>query len=1032
MATATDELIRVSFPIAKWDKDDEGDLIVYGKATDGSVDSDEQVVSPEWSAKALNAWIQTGGNIRVQHQAMRDPAGKGLSVEIDRDGDGGHWVKSLVVEPVAKRLVEKGVLTSYSVGIARPVVTRDPTGKARGGIVTGGHLAEISLVDRPANKNCGLIIAKAAGPDAGMTLVGELVGDPDWIAKMAAEEDLLVKAGSNGSGPSSGSSASQAASDDDDGAGGAAADTEDDNADDDDDDDDAVSKAEEAAVADLIDAADTETRGAYKAARTEWLSREPTVKGIAQGTEYLAKRADWMRWQAEGDAEGLAGTREGAERWLAKRTADDLLVKAEAADAAELVLTKALDVIDKRTFSASRRRELASHGQALSDGSYPIPDADALRRAAVLARSGHGNVAAARRLISRRAKELGVPNPLKESDAVKKTDGNSDGDGKPCGTCHGDGKIMGNNRTCPGCHGTGKMTATKADAETAGNPAPAETGRAGKTARKAAKTAEREAAIAALADTVTKTVEAGLITRETADEIIATAVAESAVKAKKKRQLPADVQPAKPHREPDGTSTVEDFEPDAGLPTDPDRTADKVPVSVSSHDQTGPPPAGKPRSKTDDSVPYSAGRLHDVTCAAYDPAETLAGYPSLKTVAEAVDEPWFADQAAAAAAAGKAEKAARLAGLVAAAQYVKSADPGAVSDGLGLLRKAFTDMYPDLHITPQSGIKPGSYQRPYLSAGHAAETAEQNGGANIPPSSKVPEPEQFHRPLITDGHEADSPANKEDNFPVTPRTGAARTYYTNQQRDNAKAALQAMHDHIAGAFPDLCPMAASKSVVPPDLGAANVPHPVTVSSQGGIPTVGKATTEPAGVSLTEMQGIIADAIRRHNARGGGVPAGPKPMSRKRIEKAAARLGLDIVDRQAMPAATTAVPVQPGLTAAELKALLTEQFTPLVEAHETQITELRKQIDEIGARPDPAMAPVRGALARAPMDAVVPVERRSLIDEHADHVRKMADAEQAQYRAYVEALAKSPDPGVREAALATLDKMLTPAPPGNGV
>jgi len=35
----------------------------------------------------------------------------------------------------------------------------------------------------------------------------------------------------------------------------------------------------------------------------------------------------------------------------------------------------------------------------------------------------------------------------------------------------------------------------------------------------------------------------------------------------------------------------------------------------------------------------------------------------------------------------------------------------------------------------------------------------------------------------------------------------------------------------------------------------------------------------------------------------------------------------------------------------------------------------------------------------------------------------SDAEQVQYRAYVEALAKSPDPGVREAALATLDKML---------
>jgi hypothetical protein len=1030
VATAIrDELTFLSFPITKWDKTDDGDLIVVGKATDGSVDSDEQIVDPAWSAKALTDWLDSGGNVRVQHQAMRDPAGKGLSVEIDKDGDGGHWVKSLVVEPVAKRLVEKGVLTSYSVGIARPVVMRDPSGKARGGIVTGGHLAELSLVDRPANKNCQLVIAKAAGDS--VELVGELVGDPDWIAKIADEEDLLVKASSNGSGPAA-DDASQAASDSGDADDDNDSDDDDDDGDDDND-DDAASKTEEPGAADLIAAADNETRAAYKAARTQWLSCEPTVKGIAHGTEYLAKRADWMRWQAEGDAEGLAGTREGAERWLAKRADDDLLAKAEAADAAETALLKTLDVADKRFFSAERRRQLAHQGNSLPDGSYPIPDADALRRAAVLARSGHGNVAAARRLISRRAKELGVPNPLKESDAVKKTDGesSSSSDGKPCGTCHGDGKIMGNNRTCPDCNGTGKMTAKTDTPALAADADAAEASPDSKTARKAAKTARREAALAALADTVTKTVEAGLITREAADEIIATAAAESAVKAKKKRQLPADVAPARPHREPDGTSTVEDFEPDAGLPTDPDRTPDKIPVSVSSHDHTGPPPAGKPRTKTDDSAPYRIGRLHDLTCAAYDPAETLAGYPSLKSFSDAVDVAWFADQAAAVAAAGKAAEAAYLAGLVADAQYVKDADPAAIADGLGLLRKAFTDMYPTLNITPQSGIRPGSYQRPYLTAGHAAETAERNGSANIPPSSKVPEPEQFHRPLITDGHEADSPANKEDNFPIPPRTGAVRTYYTNQQRDNAKAALQAMHDHIAGSFPDLCPMAASKSVIPPDLGAANVPQPVTVTSQGGIPAAGK-TTEPDVMSLAEMQGVIADAIRRHNARG-GMPVTVKPvMTRKRIEKAAARLGLDIVERHAPPAETTAVPVQPGLTAAELKALLTEQFTPLVEAHETQITELRKQIDEIGSRPDPAMAPVRGALARMPAETAVPVERRSLIDEHADHVRKMAEAEQAQYRAYVEALAKSPDPGVREAALATLDKMLTPTQTAPGI
>jgi hypothetical protein len=77
---------------------------------------------------------------------------------------------------------------------------------------------------------------------------------------------------------------------------------------------------------------------------------------------------------------------------------------------------------DSREFSAAERKKHAAEGNALPDGSYPIPDADALRRAAILARSGHGDVTAAKKLIARRAKELGVANPLddsKDDDASK-------------------------------------------------------------------------------------------------------------------------------------------------------------------------------------------------------------------------------------------------------------------------------------------------------------------------------------------------------------------------------------------------------------------------------------------------------------------------------------------------------------------------------------------------------------------------------------------------------------------------------------
>ena len=162
-STTNVEALSFSFPISKSERDADGDLVVYGVATDGTVDSDRQIVDPEWSAKALSDWLQTGGNVRMSHDPQR-PVGKGLSVEIDRDGNGQHWVKSVVVDPVAQRLVEKGILRAYSVGISQPVIKRDPTGRAPGGIICGGELSELSIVDRPANKNSYLELAtKAAG-----------------------------------------------------------------------------------------------------------------------------------------------------------------------------------------------------------------------------------------------------------------------------------------------------------------------------------------------------------------------------------------------------------------------------------------------------------------------------------------------------------------------------------------------------------------------------------------------------------------------------------------------------------------------------------------------------------------------------------------------------------------------------------------------------------------------------------------------------------------------------------------------------
>jgi hypothetical protein len=154
---------------------------VYGKVTDGSVDTDEQIVDPVFARKALAEWYDTGANVRQMHATTLPPAGKGVLLE-HHEGD-GEWVRTKVVEPVAVKLVDEGVYTGYSVGISRPRIERSM--KARNGIINGGKIVEISLVDRPALPAAKFAILKAAGPRGKLEFVGKVVllDEPEMVAK---------------------------------------------------------------------------------------------------------------------------------------------------------------------------------------------------------------------------------------------------------------------------------------------------------------------------------------------------------------------------------------------------------------------------------------------------------------------------------------------------------------------------------------------------------------------------------------------------------------------------------------------------------------------------------------------------------------------------------------------------------------------------------------------------------------------------------------------------------------------------------
>ena len=152
--------------IIKQEKQDDGSLLVYGKATDDSLDIDQQICDDVWLSSAMPEWFKTGGNIREQHSSIA----AGVAKEYETKAD-GHYISVLVVDPISVKKVESGVLKGFSIGIKSPRVVRDQ--KAANGRIIDGQIVEISLVDRPANPNAKLMLAKSVDGETSLVKVEE-------------------------------------------------------------------------------------------------------------------------------------------------------------------------------------------------------------------------------------------------------------------------------------------------------------------------------------------------------------------------------------------------------------------------------------------------------------------------------------------------------------------------------------------------------------------------------------------------------------------------------------------------------------------------------------------------------------------------------------------------------------------------------------------------------------------------------------------------------------------------------------------
>ena len=180
------DLTTAFFAIVKSDKNADGTLMVYGKATDDSIDIDQQICDDTWLDSAMPDWFKSGGNIREQHSSIA----AGVAKEYEKKPD-GHYIRALVVDPASVKKVDLGVLKGFSIGIKNPRITRDE--KAANGRIIDGQIVEVSLVDRPANPNCQLVLAKSINGENGVWKVEELIEKEDAVETTPAETPELVE-----------------------------------------------------------------------------------------------------------------------------------------------------------------------------------------------------------------------------------------------------------------------------------------------------------------------------------------------------------------------------------------------------------------------------------------------------------------------------------------------------------------------------------------------------------------------------------------------------------------------------------------------------------------------------------------------------------------------------------------------------------------------------------------------------------------------------------------------------------------------
>ena len=147
-------------------KNEDGSVLVLGRFTSDNRDEVGDIITRTATERAIPRYRQWG-NIRYMHQPR--PVGRVTRIG---SADGLEWneVEIKVIDPQAAFEVEQGLLQALSVGILVNFV--DVEMLADGGwVINDYQLAEISLVDHPANYDARLLLNSI--DDATRTLIRE-------------------------------------------------------------------------------------------------------------------------------------------------------------------------------------------------------------------------------------------------------------------------------------------------------------------------------------------------------------------------------------------------------------------------------------------------------------------------------------------------------------------------------------------------------------------------------------------------------------------------------------------------------------------------------------------------------------------------------------------------------------------------------------------------------------------------------------------------------------------------------------------